>query len=120
MPIVKRLVYMLAAVAIAGAAMAISRPASAASAAEQEAYDVGFEAYLYLYPLVIMDVTRRLGTNVEAGKVPMRHSAGAASGLWAALVRVRRWRIEAGPRTHSGKKNLPKLTVLTVSRRSRG
>ncbi len=63
---------MLVTVAIAGAGMAISRPTSAASAAEQEAYDIGFEAYLYLYPLVIMDMTRRLATNVEAGKVPMR------------------------------------------------
>ncbi len=25
--------------------------------------------------------------------------------VWAALVRARRWRIEAGPRTHSGKKS---------------
>ncbi len=25
--------------------------------------------------------------------------------VWAALIRVRRWRIEAGPRTHSGKKS---------------
>jgi len=69
MTIVKRLVYMLVAVAIAGAGMAISRPASAASAAAQEAYDIGFEAYLYFYPLVIMDVTRRQATSVEAGKV---------------------------------------------------
>ncbi len=31
-------------------------------------------------------------------------TTGAASGLWAALVRFRRWLIEAGPRTHSGKR----------------
>ena len=42
---------------------------AAAAASDQETSDIGFEAYLYLYPLVIMDVTRRLGTNVEAGKV---------------------------------------------------
>ncbi len=37
MTIVKRLVYMLVAVAIAGAGMALSRPASAVTVSEQEA-----------------------------------------------------------------------------------
>jgi hypothetical protein len=45
------------------------RHQAAAAASDQETYDIGFEAYLYLYPLVIMDVTRRQATSVEAGKV---------------------------------------------------
>ena len=35
---------------------------------EQEAQVIAVEAYIYLYPLVMMDVTRRQMTNVEAGK----------------------------------------------------
>lgn len=45
-----------------------------ASAAEaitaQEACEIGVEAYLYLYPLVVMDATRRRMTNVEPGREP--------------------------------------------------
>jgi len=37
---------------------------------EQEAHAIGVDAYLYFYPLVTMDITRRVGTNVEAGKIP--------------------------------------------------
>ena len=35
---------------------------------EQEAFEIGVEAYTYFYPLVMMDVTRRQSVNVEAGK----------------------------------------------------
>ena len=36
---------------------------------DQEALDVAVETYVYLYPLVMMDTTRRQAVNVEAGKV---------------------------------------------------
>jgi hypothetical protein len=36
---------------------------------EQEAYEIGIEAYTYLYSLVLMDATRRQAVNVEAGRV---------------------------------------------------
>ena len=37
---------------------------------EQEAHDIGVEAFLYFYPLVTMDVTRRVATNVPPGVKP--------------------------------------------------
>jgi hypothetical protein len=36
---------------------------------EQEAYEIGIEAYTYFYSLVLMDATRRQMVNVEGGKV---------------------------------------------------
>jgi hypothetical protein len=34
---------------------------------ESEAYEIGVEAFTYLYPLLLMDATRRQAVNVEAG-----------------------------------------------------
>ena len=37
---------------------------------EEQARAIGVDAYLYFYPLVTMDITRRVAINVEAGKLP--------------------------------------------------
>ncbi|MFH7243818.1 MAG: DUF1254 domain-containing protein [Spirulina sp.] len=37
---------------------------------EQTAYEIGIEAYQYLYPLITMDVTRRITTNYAADAKP--------------------------------------------------
>ncbi|MFS8113287.1 DUF1254 domain-containing protein [Rhizobium jaguaris] len=48
----------------------LSQPASAAEpVSPEDAHAIGVEAYIYLYPLVTMDITRKQATNVEAGKV---------------------------------------------------
>src|SRR5262245_31825184 len=44
--------------------------AQAAAVGEQEAQAMATEAYLYFYPLVTMDLTRRQMTNIPAGKEP--------------------------------------------------
>jgi hypothetical protein len=53
-----------------GPALAQGAIAQAVPAAitEQDALNIGVDAYIYLYPLVIMDVTRKQATNIEAGK----------------------------------------------------
>ena len=48
---------------------------SGVTVTEQEAYEIGIEAYTYLYPLVLMEATRRQAIHVEAemvvGRGPM-------------------------------------------------
>jgi len=52
-------------------AAALTAPGIARAAlSEQEAGEIGINAYLYFYPLVTMDVTRRQMTNMESGKKP--------------------------------------------------
>ena len=36
--------------------------------AADRAHEIGVEAYIYAYPLVMMEITRRVSTNVEAAK----------------------------------------------------
>jgi hypothetical protein len=57
------------------AAPALISPGSAQDSVpainEHEARAIAVEAYLYFYPLVLMDLTRRQATNVEPGKISL-------------------------------------------------
>jgi hypothetical protein len=76
--------------------VAKAQPIGAQSAmTEQEARTIGVDAYLYLYPLVIMDLTRKQFTNIgpgkEVGKGPMNmftHARAYPPADFKTVVRV--------------------------------
>ena len=45
-------------------------PPTATEPRNDELQEIAVEAYLYLYPLLMMDTTRRQMTNVDAGERP--------------------------------------------------
>jgi hypothetical protein len=49
--------------------------AEAHAISDEEAHAIGIDAYLYFYPLVLMDLTRLQSTNIEAGKEPLKGPA---------------------------------------------
>ena len=75
----------LAASTASAASMAATAPPATAQTAvtPEEARQIAAEAFLYFYPLVSMDVTRRVTTNVPAGQSQMYGPANAFSNLQA-------------------------------------
>lgn len=49
--------------------LSVARGATAPAISAEAAHEIGIEAYLYFYPLMSMEVTRRQLTNIEAGKM---------------------------------------------------
>ncbi len=49
---------------------AVPSTLSKVAVSEEQAYEIGLEAFYYFYPMISMEITRRQCTNVEPGKRP--------------------------------------------------
>jgi hypothetical protein len=58
----------LSALALAAAMPVALAQGTSPAISEQDAHAIAVDAYIYLYPLVTMDVTRKQLTNIEPGK----------------------------------------------------
>lgn len=52
------------------ASLPLTARAQPTAMSEQQAHEIGVEAYIYLYPLITMEITRRVATNVPPGIAP--------------------------------------------------
>ena len=52
--------------------MAVAQATASKTLSKEEVQRIATQSYLYTYPMVLMDVTRRQMTNSEAGKIPGR------------------------------------------------
>ena len=61
---------LLAKAVLAGALGIVVASSDAKALTEDEAREIAVDAYVYFYPIITMDLTRKQFTNIEPGKVP--------------------------------------------------